>query len=103
MNTGRAQEPLEFRDHQADRRRGKGGARHCKQEDELRTADDGEPAWEPLFGRRLQPIDTQNLLCETSKYTRASNPEVPGAAGRTRIKQRFKAAGELPKPVFPEH
>ena len=74
-----------------------------RQEEELRTADDGEPAWEPLFGRRLQPIDTQNLLCETSKYTRASHPEVQGSAGRTRIKQRFKAAGELPKPVFPEH
>ena len=47
--------------------------------------------------------DIQNLLCETSKYTRASNPEVQGSAGRKRIKQRFKAAGNIPKPVFPEH
>ena len=54
-----------------------------------------------LWGRALQPIDVQNLLCETSKYTRASDPEVPGATGRTRIKQRFNPAGVPAKPFFP--
>ena len=54
-----------------------------------------------LWGRPLQPIDVQNLLCEVSKYTRATHPEVRGRSGRTRIKQRFLPAGSLPKPFFP--
>lgn len=54
-----------------------------------------------LWGRPLQPIDVQNLLCEVSKYTRASHPRVIGRSGRTRIKQRFKPTGELPRPFFP--
>jgi hypothetical protein len=43
-----------------------------------------------LFGRRLQPIDCQNLFCEISKYTRVAHPEIAGVAGRTRIKQGYK-------------
>lgn len=55
-----------------------------------------------LFGRRLQPIDCQNLFCEVSKYTRASHPEVAGVAGRTRIKQRYRQDVEpFPTPWFP--
>lgn len=54
-----------------------------------------------LWGRPLQPVDVQNLLCEVSKYTRATHPAVKGRSGRTRIKQRFTAAGTLPKPFFP--
>ena len=54
-----------------------------------------------LWGRRLQPIDVQNLLCEVSKYTRVTHPEIEGLFGRTRIKQRFKPAGALPRPFFP--
>lgn len=54
-----------------------------------------------LWGRPLQPIDVQNLLCEVSKYTRATHPTVTGRSGRTRIKQRFTADGKLPKPFFP--
>ena len=54
-----------------------------------------------LWGRPLQPIDLQNLLCEVSKYTRATHPRIKGPSGRTRIKQRFTAAGSLPKPFFP--
>ena len=54
-----------------------------------------------LWGRPLQPIDVQNLLCEVSKYTRATHPGIRGRSGRTRIKQRFTAAGALPKPFFP--
>ena len=54
-----------------------------------------------LWGRSLRPIDVQNLLCEVSKYTRATHPEIKGRAGRGRIKQRFSAAGSVPKPFFP--
>ncbi len=54
-----------------------------------------------LWGRPLQPVDVQNLLCEVSKYTRVTHPEVRGRSGRTRIKQRFMPAGTLPKPFFP--
>jgi hypothetical protein len=54
-----------------------------------------------LFGRRLHLIDVQNLLCEISKYTRVSHPDVAGIAGRTRIKQSFSPAGPLPAPAFP--
>jgi hypothetical protein len=43
-----------------------------------------------LFGRRLQPIDCQNLFCEISKYTRVAHPEIVGVAQRTRIKQSYK-------------
>jgi hypothetical protein len=42
-----------------------------------------------LWGRRLQLIDCQNLFCEISKYARVAHPDVVGASGRTRIKQRF--------------
>ena len=54
-----------------------------------------------LFGRPLQPIDIQNLLCEVSKYTRVSHPDLKGISGRTRIKQRFTTAGPVPQPFFP--
>lgn len=49
-----------------------------------------------LFGRRLQPIDCQNLFCEISKYARAVHPAVTGISGRTRIKQLF---AETPRPM----
>ena len=54
-----------------------------------------------LWGRPLQPIDVQNLLCEVSKYTRVTHPEVKGRSGRKRIKQKFRMTGPLPKPLFP--
>lgn len=54
-----------------------------------------------LFGRRLQPVDVQNLFCEISKYSRVAFPGVTGTAGRTRIKQRYTSAGPLPTPFFP--
>ena len=54
-----------------------------------------------LWGRPLQPVDVQNLLCEISKYTRATHPEIRGKYGRRRIKQRFKMTGALPRPFFP--
>lgn len=43
-----------------------------------------------LWGRRLQLIDCQNLFCEVGKYARVVHPEVSGASGRTRIKQKFR-------------
>lgn len=55
-----------------------------------------------LFGRRLQPIDCQNLFCEISKYARVSHPNVPGISGRTRIKQSYQSSGHYPQdPFFP--
>lgn len=55
-----------------------------------------------LFGRRLQPIDCQNLFCEISKYTRVSHPEVVGRSVRRRIKQTFQRdSWPLPVPRFP--
>lgn len=55
-----------------------------------------------LFGRRLQPIDCQNLFCEISKYARVAHPEIAGVTGRTRIKQSYRRAafGDAP-PFFP--
>lgn len=46
--------------------------------------------FEDLWGRPLQLIDCQNLLCEVDKYARIAHPEVKGITGRSRIKQKFK-------------
>ena len=55
-----------------------------------------------LFGRRLQPIDCQNLFCEISKYARVAHPEFAGAANRQRIKQGYRCdPRSLPEPYFP--
>ena len=55
-----------------------------------------------LFGRRLQPIDCQNLFCEISKYARVAHPEIVGTANRTRIKQKYHLDHEpIPYPTFP--
>jgi len=43
-----------------------------------------------LWGRRLQLIDCQNLFCEVDKYARVRHPDIGGASGRTRIKQKFR-------------
>lgn len=48
-----------------------------------------------LWGRPLQLIDCQNLFCEVDKYARVAHPEASGLTGRTRIKQKFAAHGEL--------
>ena len=60
-------------------------------------------AFDGLFGRRLQPIDCQNVFCEVSKYARIAHPEVAGKSGRTRIKQRYKPRTYAPaeQPFFP--
>lgn len=55
-----------------------------------------------LFGRRLQPIDCQNLFCEISKYSRVKHPEIEGVAKRTKIKQNYKQDPRpLVRPFFP--
>ena len=56
-----------------------------------------------LFGRRLQPIDCQNVFCEVAKYARLAHPEVMGVSGRRRIKQRYRRTSEsaLEPPFFP--
>lgn len=46
-----------------------------------------------LFGRSLQAIDCQNLLCETDKYCREAAPELTSA------RSRIKAAYTTPKPM----
>jgi hypothetical protein len=58
--------------------------------------------FEGLYGRRLQPIDCQNLFCEISKYARVAHPEIAGVANRTRIKQIYRPNNRpLPVPQFP--
>lgn len=49
--------------------------------------------FQDLWGRPLQLVDCQNLLCEVDKYARAKYPEFNnvGQQGRHRIKQRFRA------------
>lgn len=55
-----------------------------------------------LYGRKLQPIDCQNLFCEISKYARVAHPTIVGANTRTKIKQNFKQhASAVPAPFFP--
>jgi 5-hmdU DNA kinase, helical domain len=60
-------------------------------------------AFRGLFGRRLQPIDCQNLFCEISKYARVAHPDISGVAKRTRIKQSYKPSSRpAPLPQFPD-
>ena len=47
-----------------------------------------------LWGRRLQLIDCQNLLCEIDKYARVAHPHIMGRTGRMRIKQKFQPSTE---------
>ena len=47
----------------------------------------------PLWGRRLQLIDCQNLFCEVSKYARVRHPDVKGVNDRSRIKQVYRPSG----------
>lgn len=69
-----------------------------RQDEEFDRAD---LRFDGLWGRSLRPIDVQNLLCEVSKYTRATHPEIKGRTGRERIKQKFTATGPVPEPFFP--
>jgi hypothetical protein len=72
----------------------------CEQQE--RAFADAGLSFQTLFGRRLQPIDCQNLFCEVSKYARVVHPEIKGLSSRTRIKQSFRrAADPLPPPMFP--
>ena len=56
-----------------------------------------------LWGRPLQAIDAQNVLCETDKYCRVARPNL--ASNRTTIKATYPGAAgpltPLPPPLFP--
>lgn len=67
-------------------------------EQERQIADLGL-RFEDLWGRRLQPIDCQNLFCETDKYSRVAFPQL--TSNRSKIKQTFTPAGPLPTPFYP--
>jgi hypothetical protein len=54
-----------------------------------------------LYGRPLQLIDVQNLLCEVSKYARVAHPSVCGTNGRTRIKQLYRPRLSPPRLYYP--
>jgi alpha-glutamyl/putrescinyl thymine pyrophosphorylase clade 1 len=79
------------------------------EEDIIRYMTESQEQWfellglrfDGLFGRRLHLIDCQNLFCEVDKYARVAHPDVGGASGRTRIKQKFKASFEAMTPFFP--
>ena len=59
--------------------------------------------FQTLFGRKLKPIDCQNLFCEISKYARVAHPNIKGVSGRTRIKQAYSQNQNiLPDPFFPD-
>ena len=57
--------------------------------------------FQDLFGRPLMHIDCQNLFCEVAKYSRVAHPGFTAEGGRKRIKQRFRAKGQVPRPWFP--
>jgi hypothetical protein len=72
----------------------------CEQQE--RAFDAAGLHFRTLYGRRLQPIDCQNLFCEISKYARVAHPEVRGLSGRTRIKQIYRDdRARLPPPMYP--
>lgn len=54
-----------------------------------REFDRLELSFQNLWGRKLQPIDCQNIFCEVGKYARVVHPEFSGDSGRSRIKQKF--------------
>jgi len=55
-----------------------------------------------LYGRKLQPIDCQNIFCEISKYARVAHPEIRGRSDRKRIKQAYRPTDRpLEQPFFP--
>lgn len=57
-------------------------------------------AFPGLLGRRLRPIDCQNLFCEISKYARVAHPAAVGSLGRTRIKQTYQRNPASMPPLF---
>jgi hypothetical protein len=54
-----------------------------------------------LWGRRLKPIDCQNLFCEIAKYARVAHPGFTPPGGRSRIKQRFAARPSVSQAWYP--
>ncbi len=54
-----------------------------------------------LWGRRLKPVDCQNLFCEIAKYARVAHPGFTQPGGRSRIKQRFAARPSVSSAWYP--
>ena len=54
-----------------------------------------------LWGRKLHLIDCQNLFCEVDKYLRVTNPDLNGASGKKRIKQKYTFAKPPVSLFFP--
>jgi hypothetical protein len=72
----------------------------CDQQE--RAFDEADLNFQTLYGRRLQPVDCQNLFCEISKYARVAHPDIRGLSGRTRIKQIYRPhPTPLPPPMYP--
>ncbi len=72
----------------------------CDQQE--RAFAEADLNFQTLYGRRLQPIDCQNLFCEISKYARVAHPDIRGLWGRTHIKQIYRRhPTPLPLPMFP--
>lgn len=59
--------------------------------------------FQSLWGRPLQLIDCQNLLCEVDKYARVAHPSVTGISQRTRIKQNFSPNFDAIEYWFPPY
>lgn len=57
--------------------------------------------FQTLWGRKLQLIDCQNLLCEVDKYSRIVHPDVLGLSKRTRIKQKFRPTNKYINYFYP--
>ena len=57
--------------------------------------------FQDLWGRRLKPIDCQNLFCEIAKYARVAHPGFTPPGGRSRIKQRFAARPSVSRAWYP--
>jgi hypothetical protein len=57
--------------------------------------------FQDLWGRRLKPIDCQNLFCEIAKYARVAHPGFTPSGGRSRIKQRFAARPSVSQAWYP--
>lgn len=60
------------------------------------------PSFQSLWGRRMQPIDCQNVFCEVDKYSRVAYPDITGGSKRARIKQKYKMKdSQMTSPWFP--
>jgi 5-hmdU DNA kinase-like protein len=74
--------------------------RYVTERAELEFSDRGLE-FQSLWGRPLQLIDCQNLFCEVDKYSRVKHPDLVGASGRKKIKQRYRATSQPTPQWYP--